>query len=166
MNVYIHVVRSTPLLLQLMFIYFGLPLIPVIGKYLVLQRFPAAMIGFVINYAAYFAEIFRGGLKSVDKGQFEASHVLGLTKTQTLTRIVFPQLMRVAMPSISNETITLVKDTSLLYAVSVAEILHYTKATVNATGSTFAFVVAAVIYLVFNAIVTFFLKRIERKLEY
>lgn len=163
---FIYVMRSTPLLLQLMFIYFGLPLLPVVGKYLVMQRFPAAIVGFVLNYAAYFAEIFRGGLLSVGKGQFEACHVLGLSRWQTMMRIVVPQLLRVAMPSISNETITLVKDTALLYAVSVPEVIHFTKTTVNSTADTFPFIVAGVIYLLFNAVVTFALNRIEKKLEY
>ncbi len=163
---FIYVMRSTPLMLQLMFIYFGLPFLPVVGEYLVLQRFNAAIVGFILNYSAYFAEIFRGGLLAVSKGQYEASYVLGLSKWQTMTRIVIPQMLRVSMPSVSNETITLVKDTSLMYAVSVPEVLHFTKTTVNATGDTFAFVVAAVIYLVFNAVVTFVMNRIEKRMEY
>ncbi len=163
---FIYVMRSTPLMLQLMFIYFGLPFIPYIGEYLVLQRFNAAILGFILNYSAYFAEIFRGGLLAVSKGQYEASYVLGLSKWQTTTRIVIPQMLRVSMPSVSNETITLVKDTSLMYAVSVPEVLHFTKTTVNSTGDTFPFIVAAAIYLVFNAVVTFVMNRIEKKMEY
>ncbi len=107
------------LLLQLLFIVFGLPLIPVIGEYLVLDRFVAACLGFILNYAAYFAEIFRGGLLAIDKGQYEASQVLGLNRWQTMTRVILPQMFRVALPAVANESVTLVKDTALLYAVAV-----------------------------------------------
>ena len=111
-EVYIYILRGTPLLLQLMFVYFGLPLLPGVGKFLVFDRFVAACIAFGLNYAAYFAEIFRGGLLAIDKGQYEASKVLGLTKFETMTRVVIPQMIRVCLPSISNETITLLKDTA------------------------------------------------------
>ncbi|MEG2634530.1 MAG: amino acid ABC transporter permease, partial [Oscillospiraceae bacterium] len=157
-DAFIYLIRSTPLLLQLLFVYFGLPLLPVVGKFLVMQRFSAAIVGFVLNYAAYFSEIFRGGLMSVDKGQTEASKALGLNGFQRFWYILMPQLLRVAMPSVSNETITLVKDTALLYAVSVPEVLHFAKATVNSTSSTFAFVVAGIIYLIFNAVISYILK--------
>ena len=128
---YIYVMRGTPLLLQLLLICFGLPMLPVIGEYLVLDRFVAACLGFILNYAAYFAEIFRGGLLAIDKGQYEASQVLGLSKWQTTTRIILPQMFRVTLPAIANESVTLVKDTALLYAVAVPELLHYAQTAVN-----------------------------------
>lgn len=163
---YVFLLRSTPLVLQLLFIYFGLPLLPIIGEFCVLDRLAATMIGFVLNYAAYFAEIFRGGLLSVNQGQYEAAKVLGLSRSQTITRIVIPQMLRVAMPSVSNETITLVKDTSLMFTLAVPEVLQFAKSAVSSTGKTFPFVVAGIIYLTMNVVITWILGRIEKKLEY
>ena len=163
---FVYLMRSTPLVLQLLFIYFGLPLLPGVGAYLITERFTATIIGFVLNYAAYFAEIYRGGLLAVGQGQFEAAQVLGLTNRQTITHIVIPQMLRVAMPSVSNETITLVKDTSLMFTLAVPEVLQYAKSAVSSTGKTFPYVVAGIIYLVMNAVVTAVLRRIEKKLEY
>lgn len=163
---YVYLLRSTPLILQLLFIYFGLPLLPVIGPYCTLDRFPAAMVGFVLNYAAYFAEIFRGGLLAVSPGQYEAAKVLGLSRMQTIRRVVLPQMLRVAMPSVSNETITLVKDTSLMFTLAVPEVLQFAKSAVTSTGRTFPFVVAAVIYLAMNSVITWLLTRLEKKLDY
>lgn len=163
---YIYVLRGTPLLLQLMFVYFGLPLLPFIGDYLIFGRFQAACIAFCMNYAAYFAEIFRGGLLAIDKGQYEAAKVLGLTKVETMVRVVIPQMIRVSLPSISNETITLVKDTALVTVIGVAEILHYAKTSVNRDGDTFAFIVAAGIYLVINFVISLIFKKMEAKYEF
>ncbi|WP_414732468.1 amino acid ABC transporter permease [Acetobacterium carbinolicum] len=163
---YIYVVRGTPLLLQIMFVYFGLPLLPVVGKHLVFGRFMAACIAFCMNYAAYFAEIFRGGLLAIDKGQYEAAKVLGLTKIETMIRVVIPQMIRVCLPAVSNETITLVKDTALVTVIGVAEILHYAKTAVNRDSDTFAFFVAAVLYLLINFVITLVFKRLETKYEF
>ena len=163
---FIYILRGTPLLLQLLFIYFGLPLIPGIGQYLVFDRFTAACVGFVLNYAAYFAEIFRGGLLAIDKGQYEAAQVLGLSHPQTFFRIIIPQMLRVALPALSNESVTLVKDTSLLYAVSVPEILHAAKTAVNRDVTIVPFFVAAVIYLVMNTVLTLLFKYIEKKFNF
>jgi len=163
---YIYVMRGTPLLLQLLFIVFGLPLLPVIGDYLVLDRFVAACLGFVLNYAAYFAEIFRGGLLAIDRGQYEAAQVLGFNKWQTMTRIILPQMFRVALPTVANESITLVKDTSLLYAVAVPELLHYAQTAVNRDFTIVPYFVAAVIYLVITLLLTLILKKIERKYQF
>lgn len=163
---YIYVVRGTPLLLQIMFVYFGLPLLPVVGDYLIFGRFTAACIAFCMNYAAYFAEIFRGGLLAIDKGQYEAAKVLGLTKLETMTRVVIPQMIRVCLPAISNETITLVKDTALVTVIGVAEILHYAKTAVNRDGDTFAFLVAAALYLLINFVITMVFKKLETKYEF
>jgi polar amino acid transport system permease protein len=163
---YIYVMRGTPLLLQLLLICFGLPMLPVVGEYLVFDRFVAACIGFVLNYAAYFAEIFRGGLLAIDKGQYETSKVLGLSKWQTTTRIVLPQMVRVTLPAIANESVTLVKDTALLYAVAVPELLHYAQTAVNRDFTIVPFFVAGLIYLVMTLFLTFIFKGIERRYKF
>lgn len=165
-EVYVYILRGTPLLLQLMFVYFGLPLLPVIGQALVFDRFVAACIAFALNYAAYFGEIFRGGLLAIDKGQYEAAKVLGLTRVETMTHVVLPQMIRVCLPSITNETITLLKDTALVTVIGVAEILHYAKTAVNRDASPFAFLIAAVIYLVINFVLTVIFKKLEKKYEF
>ena len=116
-NGYIWLMRGTPLMLQMLFIYFALPFVPVIGVRL--PDFPAAVLAFALNYAAYFAEIFRAGIQSVDKGQYEAARVLGMSYGQTMRRIVLPQMVRRILPPMSNETITLVKDTSLIYVLAL-----------------------------------------------
>jgi polar amino acid transport system permease protein len=163
---YIYVMRGTPLLLQLLLICFGLPMLPVVGEYLVFDRFVAACIGFVLNYAAYFAEIFRGGLLAIDKGQYEASQVLGLSKWQTTTRIILPQMVRVTLPAIANESVTLVKDTALLYAVAVPELLHFAQTAVNRDFTIVPFFVAGMIYLVMTLFLTFIFKGIERRYKF
>ena len=165
-NAYIYILRGTPLLLQLIFIFFGVPYLPVIGKYLVFERFTAALIGFVLNYAAYFAEIFRGGLLAVDKGQYEAAKVLGMSRFKATVFVILPQMIRVALPSVTNEAVSLVKDTSLLYAVAVPEIIHYATGIVNRDFNVTAFAVAAAIYLVMNTLLSFLFKKLEKKLEY
>lgn len=163
---FVYVVRGTPLLLQLMFIYLGLPFLPVVGPYLRFSRWTAAVLGFTINYAAYFAEIFRGGLLAVDKGQYEAAQVLGLSRWQTITKVVLPQMIRVALPSVTNESITLVKDTSLLYAVSVPDLLHFTKTTVSRSADPTAFIIAGIIYLMMNTLLTLLFKKLEQKFDF
>ncbi len=163
---YIFIMRGTPLMLQLFFFYFGLPFIPVIGPYLRLTSFSAAALSFTLNYAAYFAEIFRGGLLSIDKGQYEVSHVLGLTSFQTMTRVIIPQMIRVTLPSIGNEAITLVKDTALVASIALPEILHYAKGIVTRDFTTTPFIVAAFIYLLITFIVTVLFKFVERKVNY
>ncbi|MEK4229047.1 amino acid ABC transporter permease [Solibacillus sp. FSL H8-0538] len=165
-HTYIYVMRGTPLLLQLLVICFGLPMIPGIGEYLVLDRFVAACLGFSLNYAAYFAEIFRGGLLSVDKGQYEAAQVLGLTKWQTITRIILPQMFRVALPAISNESVTLIKDTALLYAVAVPELLHFAQTAVNRDFTIVPYFIAGAIYLVMTLLLTIFFKWLERRFKF
>lgn len=160
---YIFVMRGTPLLLQLLFIYFGLPVIPYIGKYFIFGGLTAATIGFVLNYAAYFAEIFRGGLLSIDKGQYEAAKVLGLTKTQTMIKVILPQMFRVTLPTVTSEIVNLIKDTALLYAVAVQDILYYAKTTVARDSNITALFLAGVIYLVINTVLQVVLKKIENK---
>ena len=163
---YITIMRGTPLLLQLLLICFGLPMLPIIGEYLVFDRFVAACIGFVLNYAAYFAEIFRGGLLAIDKGQYEAAQVLGLSKWQTTTRVILPQMFRVALPAVSNESITLIKDTALLYAVAVPELLHFAQTAVNRDFTIVPYFIAGVIYLIMTLILTVFFKWLERRYKF
>lgn len=165
-QVYIYLMRGTPLLLQLLFICFGLPMIPVIGEYLVLDRFVAACLGFILNYAAYFAEIFRGGLLAIDKGQYEASQVLGLNKWQTTTRIILPQMFRIALPAVANESVTLVKDTALLYAVAVPELLHFAQTAVNRDFTIMPFFVAGIIYLIMTLVLTLLFKWLEKRFKF
>lgn len=163
---YVYLLRGTPLLLQLLFICFGLPMLPVVGEYLVLDRFVAACLGFILNYAAYFAEIFRGGLLAIDKGQYEASQVLGLNKWQTMTKIILPQMFRIALPAVANESVTLVKDTALLYAVAVPELLHFAQTAVNRDFTITPFFVAGLIYLIMTLVLTMFFKWLENRFKF
>ena len=163
---YVYIMRGTPLLLQLYFIYYGLPFIPGMKNVIVFDRLTAAMVAFVLNYAAYFCEIFRGGIISVDKGQHEAARVLGFSRAQTLFKIVLPQMLRVSLPSIANECITLVKDTALVTAIGVTEILYFAKATVNRQAVFTAYPVAAVFYLLLTFVITRLFDRLERKYSF
>lgn len=165
-NIYITIMRGTPLILQLFFVYFALPYVPVIGPYIELERLQAALIAFILNYAAYFAEIFRGGLMAIDKGQNEAAKVLGFNKIQTFIHIIIPQMVRVTLPALSNESITLVKDTSLLYVISIAEISYVTKTAVTRDASVFPLVIAGALYLLLILILTIILRLIEKKFSY
>ena len=164
-SIYISIMRGTPLMLQLMVVYFG-PYyifgIKVVDNY----RIIAALIGFVINYAAYFAEIYRGGIQSIGRGQYEAAKLLGYTKTQTFMVIILPQVIKRILPSITNEVITLIKDTSLAFTISVLEMFSRAKALASSSTSMIPFVVAACIYYVFNFIVEFIMNSIEKRLEY
>jgi len=165
-HTYIYVMRGTPLLLQLLLICFGLPMLPVIGEYLVLDRFVAACLGFILNYAAYFAEIFRGGLLAIDKGQYEAAQVLGLSRWQTTTRVILPQMFRVALPALSNESVTLIKDTALLYAVAVPELLHFAQTAVNRDFTIVPFFIAGAIYLAMTLVLTVLFKWLEKRFKF
>ena len=163
---YVWIMRGTPLLLQLFFFYYGLTFIPVIGKHLVMERMTAAIVAFTLNYAAYFCEIFRGGLLTIEQGQYEAAKVLGFSKAQTFFRIVLPQLIRVTLPSVSNEVITLVKDTALVTAIGVTEILYFTKAAVNRMVDASGYIVAALFYLLMNLAVTKLFDWLEKRSSY
>lgn len=164
---YINIMRGTPLLLQLLFIFYGIPYLPIVGSYLSFKdRFLAGIVAFVLNYAAYFAEIFRGGFLSIDKGQSEAAKVLGFSKTQTLCKVIAPQLLKVTLPSICNETITLVKDTSLVYAIGVAELLSNTKNIVNSTASIFPYIITSLIYLSTCFLITKLFKKFEKCIRF
>lgn len=162
---YISVMRGTPLMLQLMVVYFGpyyLLGIKVSNDY----RLIAAFIGFTINYAAYFAEIYRSGIQSMPAGQYEASRLLGYSKSQTFVRIVFPQVVKRILPSITNEVITLVKDTSLAFTISVLEMFAVAKAMASSQTSLIPFVAAGLFYYVFNLVVAVGMEYIEKRMNY
>lgn len=160
---FVFVMRGTPLMLQLFFFYFGLPFIPVIGKYLTMERFTAAALTFVLNYSAYLAEIFRGGLLSIEKGQYEAAEVLGFTSMQIRLHVVLPQMFKVVLPSVANEAITLIKDTALVNSIGIADLLHYTKTMVNHYVDVTPYFIAAAIYLLMTFGLTKLFTRLEKK---
>ena len=162
---YISIMRGTPLMLQLMVVYFGpyyLLGIRVGNDY----RLWAAFIGFVINYAAYFAEIYRSGIQSMPAGQYEAAKMLGYSRTQTFFRIIFPQVIKRILPSITNEVITLVKDTSLAFTISVMEMFTVAKALASSQVSMIPFVAAGLFYYVFNLLVDVVMEHAEKRLNY
>ena len=164
-KVYISVMRGTPLMLQLMVVYFGpyyLFKIKVGNNY----RLWAAFIGFVINYAAYFAEIYRSGIQSMPVGQYEAAHILGYSRMQTFFKIILPQVIKQILPSVTNEVITLVKDTSLAFTLSVVEMFSMAKALAASQTSMIPFVAAGIFYYIFNLIVAVGMEWIEKKLDY
>ena len=129
-------------------------------------RYPALIIGFVVNYAAYFAEIYRGGIEAIPIGQFEAADVLGYTKTQTFMRIILPQVIKRIMPAITNEVITLVKDTSLAFTLAYQEIFSLAKQISASQTSFMPFIIAGVFYFVVNYVVAFVMSRIEKSMDY
>jgi polar amino acid transport system permease protein len=163
-GIYIYIMRGTPLLLQLMFIFFGFHYIPVIG--FAFGRYQAILVAFVLNYTAYFAEIFRGGINAIDIGQIEASTVLGLSKRFTFMKVILPQVLKNVMPSIGNEVITLVKDTSLVYILGVADILKAAKSVSNTYSTFIPYIFVGIIYLIITAVLTRFLNNIENKFNY
>lgn len=157
---YIYLMRGTPLMLQIFFIYYGLPLIP--GMEVQLGDFSSAIIAFVANYAAYFAEIFRGGIQSINRGQYEGAKVLGFTYKQTMWHIILPQVVKRVIPPLGNEVITLLKDTSLVYVLAMNDLMRVTRALVQRDVDTTPFIVAAVFYLVCTFVLTKILDRIEK----
>ena len=157
---YIWLMRGTPLMLQLLFVYFALPFVPVIGVRL--PDFPAAVVAFALNYAAYFAEIFRAGIKSVDRGQYEGAKVLGMTFGQTMRRIVLPQMWARILPPVSNETITLVKDTSLIYVLALNDLLRVARGVVQRDFTFTPFIVAGCFYLFMTLILTWGFQYLEK----
>lgn len=158
---YIWVMRGSPLMLQMMFIYYGLPFMPVIG--IRLDDWPAALIAFVINYAAYFAEIFRAGIQAIDQGQYEAARSLGMNYTQTMRRIILPQVVRHVLPPVANETITLIKDTSLIYVLAMNDLMRVTRNIVQRDFNIVPFLVAIVFYLIMTLVLTIIFERLEKK---
>ena len=156
---YVFVFRGTPLMLQLFFFYFVLPLYFGLGT----DAFPTACITFILNYAAYFAEIYRGGINGIDKGQYEAAHSLGLNSSQTMRGIILPQMMRMVLPPISNESIVLIKDTALASCIALRELMQVSRGFVNRDSNMTAYLLAAVIYLIFTAVLTYVVHRVEKK---
>ena len=161
---YISVMRGTPLMLQLVvyfgpFFIFGMQITPS-------YRLKAVLIGFALNYAAYFAEIYRSGIAAIPVGQYEAARMLGYSKTQTFAYIVMPQVIKRIIPPVANETITLVKDTSLAFTLAVAEVFTVTKQLVASQSSVVPFIVAGVFYYIFNLIVAVFFDYLEKKMDY
>ena len=164
---YISVMRGTPLLLQIVAIYFGsYYLSEYTGIQFSFDRFPAVIVAFSINYAAYFAEIFRGGIQSIPKGQYEAAAMLGLTRGQTFYRIILPQVVKRVVPASANEVITLVKDTSLAQVIAVTELFALAKKQQAAYASIYPLFVAGVFYYIANLILSVLFAYVERKLNY
>ena len=164
-KVYISIMRGTPLMLQLMVVYFG-PYYLFGMKISASYRFTAVIIGFVFNYAAYFAEIYRSGIESMPVGQYEACKVLGYSKVQTFGKIILPQVMKRILPPITNEVITLVKDTSLAMVIAVTEMFTTAKAIAAAQTTMVPFIVAAIFYYLFNLLVATGMEYLEKKLSY
>lgn len=160
-EVYVFIMRSTPLLLQLMIVFFGLP-------YLGIRfgRFPAAILTFIINYTAYYIEIFRGGFTAISPGQYESLKVLGIGKLRGFRRIIVPQVLNTVLPSVGNEVVALVKDTSLVYIIGLGEILRVASISANTFASLTPFLIVGVLYMVIVAVVTLALRQIEKKLIY
>ncbi len=160
-QVYVWLMRGTPLLLQLIFVFYGLPLVGI-----VFDRFEAALLAFILNYAAYFAEIFRGGIQSIPFGQYEAAKVLRLNKQQTIFRIILPQVTKITLPSVGNEVINLVKDTSLVYILGLSDVMRMGKIAMERQASLLPLLGVGLIYLAMTAIFTWLLNRIEKRLDY
>lgn len=164
-KVFISILRGTPLMLQLIVVFFGpfyLFNIRITNSY----RFVAIIIGFAVNYSAYFAEIYRSGIESIPVGQYEAANVLGYSKTQTFVHIIFPQMVKRVLPPVTNEVITLVKDTSLAFAIAYQEMFTTAKQIAAADASVVPLFVAGVFYFVFNFIVAQIMEKIEKKMNY
>lgn len=164
-KIYISIMRGTPLMLQIMVVYFGpyyLFGVPITSSY----RFIAVILAFALNYAAYFAEIYRGGIESMPVGQYEAAKLLGYTKGQTFLRIILPQVIKRILSSVTNEIITLVKDTSLAMVIAVLEMFTIAKALASSSTSMIPYVAAGIFYYIFNYLVAWVMEKIENKLNY
>lgn len=163
-RIFISVMRGTPLMLQLMVVYFfpfylfGLPIAS--------WRFPSIIVGFAVNYAAYFAEIYRSGIEAIPKGQYEAASLLGYSRAQTFLKIILPQVVKIILPSVTNEIITLVKDTSLAYSLSYMEMFSMAKQIAARETTLMPFAISAVFYYVFNLLVTVVMEKLEKKMNY
>lgn len=164
-KVYISIMRGTPLMLQLIVVYFG-PYYLFRVRISAAYRFIAVIIGFAINYAAYFAEIYRGGIESMSKGQYEAAQVLGYSKAQTFFLIILPQVIKRILPSVTNEIITLVKDTSLAFVIAVAEMFTIAKQIAAAETTIIPLMIAGAYYYIFNLVVALIMERIEKHYRY
>lgn len=163
-HVYILIMRGTPLILQILFVYFALPMI--LPGNLRIDRYWAAVIAFVLNYAAYFAEIFRGGIQSMPTGQYEAAQMLGFTRMQTFFRVILPQVVKRVLLPVSNEVITLIKDTALVSTIGLYDLYSLASKEVNRTASIEPLIVAGAFYLVFTFVITRLFMFCEKKLDY
>lgn len=163
MKIFIWIIRGTPLMLQLIVVFYGPGLI---FGWNGLDRFPAVLIAFVINYACYFSEIYRGGIESIPKGQYEAGQVLGMTKSQIFFKIVLLQVIKRIIPPMSNEIITLVKDTSLARIIAVYEIIWSAQVYIKSAGLIWPLFYTGAFYLVFNGLLTVLFRKVEKKLDY
>ena len=153
---YVWIMRGTPLMLQLLFVYFALPMVGIL-----LPDIAAALLAFTLNYAAYFAEIFRAGIQAIPRGQYEAAKTLGLTYSQTMRRIILPQVIRIVLPPISNETINLVKDTSLIYILAMNDLLRVARTIVQREFDMTPFLIAGIFYLAMTFVLTWGFKKLE-----
>lgn len=160
-ELYILVMRGTPLLLQIVFVFFGLPLVGI-----TFNRYSASIFAFVLNYGAYFGEIFRSGLESIDKGQYEAASVLSIKPYKAFLRIILPQTIKRVLPPAANEVITLVKDTSLVYVVGLGELLRAGKIASNRDASLVPLILVSLFYLIFTGILTKAFKNLEKRYSY
>ena len=160
-SVYIWVLRGTPLLLQIMVVFFGLPTVGIN-----LGRFNSIIFAFVLNYAAYFGEIFRSGIQSIERGQREAASILGFTPFQINIKIILPQVVKRTLPSIGNEVISLIKDTSLVYAVGQSDILKFAKGIAVRDATLIPYVIAGCVYLVLTYVITKAFEAVERRVYY
>lgn len=160
-GVYVFIMRGTPLLLQIIVIFFGLPIVGV-----TFDRFPAAILAFTLNYGAYFGEIFRAGIMSIDNGQVEGAQVLGLSSKDIFFRIILPQAFKTVVPPVANEVTTLVKDTSLVYVVGIDELLKIGQMATNRQVSLVPLLIVGVVYLIVIATFSKVLKKIEEKYDY
>lgn len=177
-NVYILIMRGTPLMLQIITIYYAIPMMKVSDSVFLQNlfktvdiksdsyQFNALIVAFALNYAAYFAEIFRGGIESIPKGQYEAAAALGMTKSQTFFRVVLPQVIKRIVPASSNEVITLVKDTSLASVIAYAEIFRKAKEQMVSYSNLTPLFIAGIFYFIMNAILTTVFAAVEKKLDY
>lgn len=160
-GIYVLIMRGTPLLLQIIIIFFGLPIVGI-----TFDRFPAAIIAFTLNYAAYFGEIFRAGIMSIDNGQVEGAQVLGLSSKDIFFRIILPQAFKRVIPPVANEITTLVKDTSLVYVLGLDEMLKIGKMATNRDVSLMPLIIVGVVYLIVIAVLSHVLKKVEEKYDY
>ena len=161
LDLYVWLLRGTPLLLQLIFVFYGLPLIGI-----VFQRYEAALFAFILNYGAYFAEIFRGGFQSIDEGQYEGARVLRLSYGQTLRKIVIPQVVKIVIPSIGNEVINLIKDSSLVYVIGLGDLLRAGNVATSRDVTLVPLLLVGVIYLILIGIATYVLHKVEQRYSY
>lgn len=161
LNFYVWLMRGTPLLLQLIFVFYGLPIVG-----LTFPRYMAALVAFVLNYTAYFAEIFRGGFQSINYGQYEGARVLRLSYFQTLRKIIIPQVIKIVIPSIGNEVINLVKDSSLVYVIGLGDLLRAGNVATARDVTLVPLLMVGVIYLILVGICTYLLKKVEQRYAY